>query len=432
MPFSANEVLIKTKILQKDLDGLSALKPELAKKMGAKLKDAYAWTRPVAMDFKKYDKLKSSKKLKGKSGLKYAVKVDSKLKSVIFSVMEGSKELENVAIFSKLKDIIKEAEVINLQPGDRVMDSASSKQAKKFNADANAKTDADDPAKLNKINKKKKIVLCGHGGRSDVPGADQIYTANKFGGKNADEIVKFLIKQGLSKSYQGTIYLSGCHTAAGFNDPKSFANKVHKGLASKGYKKLSVAGTPGSAWTSAGGDKGAIPAALSKDLTKTKERTEKLIKNLEKALKQGQPELVRTEAMVSQFESDYASARELIKDTPPEAHATLEEKLLKPIKESRDELIEPLEQMRRANNTLENAIDSEKEYLKKVKKLLKQRDKLEAGKITQSDYYRKEEELFTVNEWWGHFGPAKATAAKVSKKRTKFKGLISAVKKKFK
>jgi len=432
MPFSANEVLIKSKVLQKDLEGLNSLKSELASKMGSKLKDSYAWVRPVALDFKKYDKLKDSKKLKGKSGLKYAVKVDNKLKTIIFSVLEGSKELENVPIFSKLDEIIKQAEVINLQPGDSTMQSASSKQALKFNADADAKSDADDPAKLNKINKKKKIVLCGHGGRSDVSGADQIYTANKFGGKNADEIVKFLIKQGLSKNYQGTIYLSGCHTAAGFNDPKSFANVVHRGLASKGYKKLSVAGTPGEAWTSASGDKGAIPAVVSEDLTKTKARTVKLIKNLEKALKEGQPELVRTEALVSQFESDYASTRDLIKDTPPEAQATLEEKLLKPIKQSRDELIAPLEQMRRANKTLENAIKSEKEYLKKLDKLLKQRAKLEAGEITQRDYERKEEELFTVNEWWGHFGPAKATAAKVSKKRSKLTSLIGAVKKKFK
>ena len=51
--------------------------------------------------------------------------------------------------------------------------------------------------------------------------------------------------------------------------------------------------------------------------------------------------------------------------------------------------------------------------------------------ISMSDYNRKEEEHFTVEDWWGVFGPAKATSVKVKKDSGKIGTLFGQFKTKF-
>src|SRR5690606_4807427 len=150
----------------------------------------------------------------------------------------------------------------------------------------------------------------GHGGGPDVSG-DQVYTADEFGNRSADDIVKFLIKQGLDPKYQGTIYLSGCHTAAGFNDPKSYAAKVHSALAAKGYKLLTVAGTPGVAWTEGSGDKGAVPAVLEEQLAKTLKQVQATVTKFEGLVKQSHDELKDALDQSSALEARIKSVKEL-------------------------------------------------------------------------------------------------------------------------
>ena len=428
MPFAKGSVLIKPKVVPNDdLGKIATIKGEVAGKLGKMLVDEYKADK-VVLIFKDVEKLKDNKKLAGKKDLTYTVEVDDKVKKIEFCVQSAKKELARVTLMEGLDKLDRGATVVNMDRGDATIDSASDKQAKKFNgsgADA-----SDETSKLKGINLKKKIVLCGHGGGPDVSG-DQLYTATEFGGKSVDEIIKFLIKKGLSSSYSGTIYLSGCHTAAGYGDPKSFAAKVHSGFASKGYKSLSVAGTPGEAWTKASGDKGAIPSAVSEDLAKSIEKSQKLLTNLEKALKSGGPDLVKVEAQVALLELEYVEWRKMILDFPPEAHDLLEGKLLTPLKKSRDELIPAMQRMQQSNKTLEGAIKSEKAHLTKMQSLAKDKKKLADGLITQADYNQKEEDLFTVDEWWGIFGPAKATSAKVKKDSDKVGSLFSQFKAKF-
>jgi hypothetical protein len=440
MPFAANEVLIAPKPLG-DPGEIKGLVGDVSIKLGQAFKESYKHTRPVPIAFSKAEKLKDSKKLKGKTGLKWQVRVDSKVKAILFQVSEGAKVLDEATIFDKFKDIVEGAKVINLQGDDDTMKSASSKQANKFNGNAKAKGTYNDPTSdtkvkekkvdLSAINKKMRIVLCGHGGGPDVKG-DKMYKASEFGGRSAKQIVEFLIGEGLASSYKGTIYLSGCHTAAGYKDPESFASQVHKLFAAEGYKKLSVAGTPGESWTKDDGDKGSIPSAVSEDLDKTHAKVKGLIAKLETALKTGKKDLSIAEGQMNGFEMQYDTVRQLILDMPPEARDTLEEKLLVPIKKSRDALVPAVLEMRQANTRLEGAIKSEKAYLVDLEKLRKDKKKLLAGKISQSDYNRKEEELFTVEEWWGHFGPAKSTTVKLSKGSSGFDKLIKAFKAKFK
>jgi hypothetical protein len=67
MPFSANEVLIAPADLKSPND-INTHAGTVANKLGAKCKDMYKDTRPLALTFPRAEKLKS-KKLMGKAGL---------------------------------------------------------------------------------------------------------------------------------------------------------------------------------------------------------------------------------------------------------------------------------------------------------------------------------------------------------------------------
>jgi hypothetical protein len=431
MPFAANEVLIPARPLDSPA-AIKSLAGDVSSKLGQAFKDSYKHTRPVPIAFSKAEKLKDSKKLKDKAGLKWQVKVDSKAKAILFQVTSGATVLDEATIFDKFKDIVDGNVVISLDGEDRAVDTSAKKMKGSDKLDGNYAKDGrvGTEVKLGPINGKKKIVLVGHGSGPDVKG-DELFKASQFGGRSAREIVDFLIGKGLAQSYSGTIYLCGCHTASGGRDPDSFASQVHKLFAGEGYKKLKVAGTPGETWVKDGGGTGSIPDEVGKDLKKTHKASKAMIDKLEAALKSGEDELGIAENQMKLLEMQYESVRELILDVPPEARDTLEEKLLAPIKKNRDALVPAVQEMRKANKTLEGAIRSEKAYFADVDKLMKEKTKLEDGTITESDYNRKEEELFTVEDWWGHFGPAKATTAKVKKSGDGFGKLITAFKAKF-
>ena len=429
MPFAKGAVVLKAKeIPNDDLGKIASIKGEISTRLGKLLVDEYKADK-VPLSYKDAEKLKDNKKLTGKTGLTYTVEVDGKGKMLELCIQSAKKEVIRVTLLDGLDKLDKGATVVNMDKGDSTIDRASDKQAKKFNG-SGASAD-DETGKLKGLNLKKKIVLCGHGGGADVSG-DQTYTASEFGGKSVDEIVKFLIKKGLSSGYSGTIYLSGCHTAAGYGDPKSFAAKVHSTFAAKGYKSLSVAGTPGVAYTKDSGDKGAVPAAVMENLEKSLVKSKKLVKQLEDALKAGKADQVKVEAQVSLLETQYVEMRKLVLDMPPEAHDTLEDKLMKPLKKSRDDLVPALKEMLQSNKTLEGAIKSEKAYLKQLEDAKKNKDKHDAGKIDFNEWFQRSVAEYNVDEWWGVFGPAKATSAKVKKDSEKIGSLFDQFKAKFK
>lgn len=429
MTFTAGQVLVKaTEIEGDDLEALSSIKGEVAGKLGKLLVEHYKADK-IALNFKAAEKLKTNKKVVGKKSLTYTIEVDAKIKAIELCLQSSRKEIARVEILGGLNKLDTGATVVNLQKGDTTVDSSTGKLAKGENGPSAKPNELGDT--LSGINAKKRIVLCGHGHKADVTG-DLTFTADRFGGKTADEIVKFLIKEGLAKGYTGTIFLVGCHTASGYKDPNSFASKVHSTLAGKGYKSLSVAGTPGETWVKDGGGTGSIPDAVNKDLAETIKRVETQLAKLEKALETGEKDFQLAESQMKSLEDQYVAMRELILEMPPEAREMLEDKLMTPLKNDRDELAPAVREMQRSNKSLDGAIKSEKAYLVKLNKLASERKKLEDGTITKSDYNRKEEELFTVDDWWGVFGPAKATSAKVKKKTEKTESLFTQFKNKFK
>lgn len=410
MAFTANEVLIKAAAIDgDDLSKLATLKGEIAGKLGRLLVQEYRMDK-VVLTFKTFDKLKDHAKLKDKTALTWSVKASKDASAVLFCVQSNKKDVVSVELLGGLDKVDTGAMVVNLVPGDRVIDPASKKQAEGFNGPGSeAKTPT---SKLTGINLKRKIVLCGHGGGPDVKG-DALYTADEFGKLSADGIIKFLIKKGLAPAYDGTIYLSGCHTAAGYGDPKSFAAQVHKGFAKKGYDLLSVAGTPGEAWTHDDGSKGAVPSAVSENLKLTTKKCEELIKKLDKALKSGIKDQSLAMGKLEKLTRSVADAKDVIKETPTEGQAALTEKLLNPLIGKRAEMHKAVESMTQSNLTLQRAIKSEQAYLVKLKEIAKLKGDLQSGRMSESDFNREEENLFAVEDWWGVFGPARATVLKV-------------------
>lgn len=428
MPFKTNEVLATKALKKADFKIMASLKGEISSTLGRKFQSHYAWNRPIVLNFKKYDKV--FKNISG-AKLKWEIKTDSKLKNILFVVKEGSKPIGEAIIFSKLADIAKEAEVINLQAKDGTMQRASGKQAKKFNLDEKKKSTYNDPRKsgpvkekktdLSAINKHKKIVLCGHGGGSDVSGG---FVATRFGGRSAKDIANFLKKEGLQHNYSGTIYLSGCHSAAGFDNPKNFAKTVRDLLAKAGYKKLSVAGTPGVSTTDSAGNKHSLPAALAEDIKKTVARTQKLIVNLRKSLAKTNTEIkkITPEYDSASYEFDRFSTE--IEWQSPEVQTKLKKVILTPLKASRDELKKSLDQMEASKKTLEKGIKHEEEYLKKLKKMATAKGKYEKKEINKIEYYVNTQPDLWVEEWWGVFGPAQKTKLKAGGNFKKLKSTL--------
>ena len=174
------------------------------------------------------------------------------------------------------------------------------------------------------------------------------------------------------------------------------------------------------------GSIGSDPAVLDENIKKTTADTKKSLKKLEDSLKEGLADLKDAEAVLKGYEDQYASVRDLILDMPPEARGTLEDKLLTPVKKNRDDLVPAILEMRKANATLAGAVKTEQDYVKLLEKLLVNKDAYDKKKKTFGKYCEVLDDLTNVDDWWGHFGPAKATTAKVSAQKSGFDKLILA------
>ena len=163
--------------------------------------------------------------------------------------------------------------VVNLQKGNDIIDRAVAKQSGKFGAPEQLPADAD----FGNI-KTGFVVLAAHGGRTEVNGT-VIGTA--LGKRSAADIVKLLTEGDKAKrlhpDFSGTVWLSGCFTAAGGIAPpgdkfdhESFARSVWELLKAKGYKKATVKGQPGTARTDDAGDKSSVTPTGQKDYDKLK------------------------------------------------------------------------------------------------------------------------------------------------------------------
>ncbi|MCW5666619.1 MAG: hypothetical protein KIT35_22535 [Piscinibacter sp.] len=193
--------------------------------------------------------------------------------------------------FSTLVDEMKnEANaVVNLQKGDATIDRAADRQGQKFGS-APVTPDKADFGGLTTGH----VILAAHGSRVEVSGT---IIGTKLGKRTPAQIVELLTensdkKKNLSKDFSGTVWLSGCFTAAGGIAPpdenydyESYARSVWELLKKKGYAKASVKGQPGVARTDAAGDKSSVTPTGQKDYDKLKKELAKLTTDIDAAAK---------------------------------------------------------------------------------------------------------------------------------------------------
>ena len=179
-------------------------------------------------------------------------------KDLIFLVTDSAspsyeKSCVLVADYVGLKDRLakEKGAVVNLDPGDKVIDRAAKDMGKKFGAKPTTAATANFG-----ITGTTAIVLLAHGDE-DKNSTGQIY-GKDFAGKTPAEIVKLLLdnpdaKKRLSPDYAGTIYLDGCFTAQG-SAMQNYTKQVWDLLKGRGLTKASVKGNLGLAATTKKGD----------------------------------------------------------------------------------------------------------------------------------------------------------------------------------
>lgn len=226
-----------------------------------------------------------------------------------FLVTQGAltvEELGNYGFDSKAVSVSgggDKGAVVNLDPGDKVIDPAtgSVEKDRAYGADAPLRAqgqgyaDADKKhtgeamqdkklkdADFSGVGSDAPIVLLAHGTPIGKIGSGKV-RAKYFADKKPKEIITYLSKS-LPKSYAGVVYLDGCYTAAG-NSPMNYAKQVYDGLVKQGYRYLQVKGNLGLART-VDGKEIITPAELEKEY-KVREKERKQLAEQEKKLQDG-------------------------------------------------------------------------------------------------------------------------------------------------
>jgi len=137
------------------------------------------------------------------------------------------------------------AAVVNLDPGDAIIDGATDALKDRYKTTVKTEKTAD----FSKITGN--IVLSAHGTPDNLKSGRVIGT--ELAGKSPEQIVKLLIDKGLRPDYDGRIDLSGCFTASGgpaaSEKDTTFAEKVLKALRKEGFAKATIEAWPGPMYT---------------------------------------------------------------------------------------------------------------------------------------------------------------------------------------
>ncbi len=197
------------------------------------------------------------------------------------AVCDGDvKKMVKHPVYKKLVD--------KFEDGDDIINRAAEKQAKRYKTEVHDTSEADFGDIRNGT-----IALCAHGSREKINGT---WIGTKLGKKTPDQIVDLLTKnsdkkRNLSKSFKGTVLLSGCFTAAGGIAPPgkdydydTFAGKVWKLLKAKGIN-CKVVGQPGTASTNDDGSKNSVMPTKQDEKDDLKAEIKSLEKKLEKQKK---------------------------------------------------------------------------------------------------------------------------------------------------
>ncbi|MEX0365886.1 MAG: hypothetical protein AB3N22_07435 [Ruegeria sp.] len=216
------------------------------------------------------------------------VNLTKKNMSIIEDALDKLVTKHNGDLKKVTQDKVYAALLAKFKGGDKIINRAAEKQAKRYKTEVVDTTEAD----YGEI-KKGTIALCAHGSREKINGT---WIGTKLGKKTPAQIVALLTentdkKRNLSKDFKGTVLLSGCFTAAGGIAPPgekydydTYAGKVWQLLKAKGIK-CKVVGQPGTASTNEDGSKNSVMPTKQDEKDALKAEIKELEKDLKKQKK---------------------------------------------------------------------------------------------------------------------------------------------------
>lgn len=93
------------------------------------------------------------------------------------------------------------------------------------------------------IHPKGRLLVAGHGHVWPVPG--RLPYTSALAGFGPDALVKELLAEGLPRDFAGSIHLASCNTGGGPGDTSTYAHRLEKALARRGFRGVTVAAPPG-------------------------------------------------------------------------------------------------------------------------------------------------------------------------------------------
>lgn len=312
-------------------------------------------------------------------------KLDTQFVKDIRRAIEGIKENAQKAI-NEINVGFGTGQVVNSDKGDDVIDKATRNivNSRTFEREQPLRTldtdnDRDEDFKEKKHKKEvlpnaadfstigndAPIIILAHGSNSsDVQGSGKIH-ATHFANKTPKQILDFIIKAKLPKTYAGVIYLDGCYTAAG-NSPKNFAHTIYKALVKLGYQYLQVKGNLGVAATK---DDGSEIVTHAEEESKA-DRLEKTIKKLEEERSEASKE-AREEALSFSRNKQHLTLLkgQIEKEEDSNKKKDLEEELEKQTLLHKEELARLDEITKKIKEPFDKKIDDLNKELKVVQKL---------------------------------------------------------------
>ena len=300
---------------------LATVRAEVAQSLGATLMERFEWNRPVALERAPFDALRQAMAASSAEPPDWALRVDAKGRNVELILKEGGAH-RCLGVVLKDGPHLDGLRIFRPDPKDdlehlwnelAIGHNGRARTVGRVMARESTSLETKQP--LADVDPEGRVMVLGHG----EPGG--AWRQPTVGGLTPRQLAAQLAGQGLSKAFNGTVYLNSCSSGNGLGSTEAFSHRLRQALADKGYRSLTVAARPGV--TRAGFQRDIVaPSELVLHAPATLARTRRLIGSLE-----AQRERALREALTQE--------RELSRERRPERRQSLFEKQEKTLKEMR-------------------------------------------------------------------------------------------------
>ncbi|WP_431103881.1 hypothetical protein [Roseateles noduli] len=268
---------------------------EVAAALGQSLQERYDWDRPVAIDSHAVAALLKSSQVQGKGDVQWELKADARAENVLVVALSGGKPVAQARALD-LSMTPPGMVILSLEPNDITIEVARRNLTDRYNAGGHTrgclslpehlKHHAAAVRPLHGLPSQSRIMLVGHGRERSGRDPSTPFSNGELANMNVRQIADRLAKDGLQKSFAGTLYLESCSGGSGFGDGSSFAQSLQAELFKRGYRQASVAGVPGKTYALETGHNDSEVDALTKDFDIALQQSKRTVGNLKKTRQQ--------------------------------------------------------------------------------------------------------------------------------------------------